>query len=187
MQHAIVAVVPTHHFGELEECFPVRGVVVVTDQSISFQVVHTAHVANTTVAMEVARLLKDDVVERYENSLPSAVACFVEDFEACIAHLRFPLSHRKAIRTTNLLERLFEEDRRRTKVMPHAFGERPLLKVMYAAVIRASAKWRGLKTTVFERQQLEAIRKELNDAFTQHHKPATNASAPSRISSRTGT
>src|SRR5215218_1123374 len=28
------------------------------------------------------------------------------------------------MRTTNLLERLFGEERRRTKVIPHAFGER---------------------------------------------------------------
>jgi transposase-like protein len=29
--------------------------------------------------------------------------------------LRFPLAHRRAIRTTNLLERLFGEERRRTR------------------------------------------------------------------------
>jgi len=32
-----------------------------------------------------------------------------------------------------MLERLFGEERRRTKVIPHAFGERPVLKLMYAA------------------------------------------------------
>jgi transposase-like protein len=36
-------------------------------------------------------------------------------FRTCIAHLKFPLGHRLAIRTTNLLERLFGEERRRTK------------------------------------------------------------------------
>jgi hypothetical protein len=55
---------------------------------------------------------------------PSALACLQDDFEACIAHLRFPLAHRRAIRTINLLERLFGEERRHTKVIPHAFGER---------------------------------------------------------------
>jgi hypothetical protein len=29
----------------------------------------------------------------------------MDDFEACIAHLRFLVTHRRAIRTTNLLER----------------------------------------------------------------------------------
>ena len=36
------------------------------------------------------------------------------------------------IRSTNLLERLFEENRRRTKVLAHAFGERPMLRLMFA-------------------------------------------------------
>src|SRR5207249_11635391 len=82
--------------------------------------------------------LKEEFVKRFERELPSATACFLDDFEACIAHLRLPIAHRKVIRTTNLLERLFGEERRRTKVIPHAFGERPVLKLMYAALIRAS-------------------------------------------------
>jgi hypothetical protein len=81
------------------------------------------------------------------RDLPSAVACLNDDFEACITRLTFPLAHRRAIRTTNLLERLFGEERRRTKVIPHAFGERAVLKLMYAALIRAAERWRGLRIT----------------------------------------
>ena len=44
----------------------------------------------------------------------------------------------------------FGEERRRTKVIPHAFGERAVLKLMYAALIRAAERWRGLRTTEFE-------------------------------------
>jgi len=138
-------------------------------------------------SIAVARSLQHEVAAKFGKTLPGAVACFLDDFEACIAHLRFPLNHRKAIRTTNLLERLFGEERRRTKVMPHAFGERPLLKLMFAAVIRAGAKWRSIKTTAFDRQQLEAIRQELDEAFAQQNQPAVQASAPSAIYSRTGT
>ena len=86
----------------------------------------------------LARLLRDDIASAYARDLPSAVACLDDDFEACIAQLRFPLGHRRAIRTTNLLERLFGEERRRTKVIPHAFGERAVLKLMYAALVCAS-------------------------------------------------
>jgi transposase-like protein len=55
----------------------------------------------------LARLLRDDIRATYDRDLPSAIACLEDDFEACIAHLRFPLGHRRVIRTTNLLERLF--------------------------------------------------------------------------------
>jgi putative transposase len=100
----------------------------------------------------LARLQRDDIVATYSRDLPSAVACLDDDFEACIAHLR-PLGHRRAIRTTNLLEWLFGEERRRTKVIPHAFGERAVLKLMYAALIRAAERWRGIRITEFELRQ----------------------------------
>jgi len=62
---------------------------------------------------------------------------------ACIAHLRLALRHRRIIRITNLLERLVL-DERADQDHPHAFGEWPVLKPMYAAVIRATDRWRGI-------------------------------------------
>jgi transposase-like protein len=123
----------------------------------------------------LARLLRDDIASTYAGDLPSAVACLDDDFEACIAQLRFPLGHRRAIRTTNLLERLFGEERRRTKVIPHAFGERAVLKLMYAALIRAAERWRGIRITEFEQRQLRAIREEIDKDFATRNAPATAA------------
>jgi hypothetical protein len=40
------------------------------------------------------------------------------------------------IQTTNLLERLFVEERRRLKIIPNALGEKPVLKLMFDAIIR---------------------------------------------------
>jgi transposase-like protein len=134
----------------------------------------------------LARLLRDDIAAIYARDLPAAVACLDDDFEACIAHLRFPLGHRRAIRTTNLLERLFGEERRRTKVIPHAFGERAVLKLMYAALIRAAERWRGIRITEFEQRQLKAIRDEIDREFTARNAPVTGATvtaAPTHLSS----
>jgi putative transposase len=64
------------------------------------------------------------------------VARFEVDFEACIARLRLPIAHRRAIRITNLPERLFVEEHRRLKIIPIAFGEKPELKLMFGAMIR---------------------------------------------------
>src|SRR5207244_6734202 len=114
----------------------------------------------------------------------------LDDFDACIAHLRFPLRHRKVIRTTNLLERLFLEERRRTKVVPHAFGERPVLKLMFAAVIRAADRWRGLSVGEFEQRQLQAIREELDRAHARRTRPAVRprpSVSPSKLSSKSRT
>jgi putative transposase len=113
--------------------------------------------------------------------LPAVVQCFTDDFDACIAPLRFPLRHRKVIRTTNLLERLFLEERHRTKIVPHAFGERPVLQLMYAAVIRAADRWRGIIAGEFEQRQLRAIRDELNRAHTARVAPAVTAPTPAAV------
>jgi hypothetical protein len=47
-------------------------------------------------------------------SVTSAVASFSDDLEASLAHLRLPVEHRLNCRTTNLVERSFVEERRRT-------------------------------------------------------------------------
>jgi putative transposase len=132
----------------------------------------------------LARVLRDDIAATWGRELPTALACLDDDFEACIAHLRFPLAHRRAIRTTNLLERLFGEERRRTKVIPHAFGERAVLKLMYAALIRAGERWRGLRFSEFERRQLKAIRDELDHEFTARIAPVATQTAPTSLSSK---
>ena len=66
-----------------------------------------AQAAYQAPSRAIARELAAGVVADYGRKYDSAVACFMDDFEACIAHLRFPVTHRRAIRTTNLLERLF--------------------------------------------------------------------------------
>ena len=117
---------------------------------------------------------------------PWAVACFEDDFEACIAHLRMPVTHRRAIRTTNLLERLFLEERRRLKIIPNAFGERPVLKLMFGAMIRAAHRWRAIKFTDFELRQIAAAREDLDREYQAQTNAPTHTSAtqnPSRLSS----
>ena len=120
-------------------------------------------------AMAIA--LRDDLVSRFEKQLPSVVGCFLNDFDACIAQLKWPPRHRKAVRTTNMLERLFEEERRRSKVAPTLFGERPVLKLMFAAVTRASEKWRGIKITELELRQLKRLQEQLEKEVRKANEP----------------
>jgi putative transposase len=146
--------------------------------------------AYTAASPKLAELLRDEFVRTYERELPAATSCFLDDFAACTAHLKLPLTHRKATRTTNLLERLFGEERRRSKVIPHAFGERAVMKLMFAALLRASETWRGIRITEFELRQLTLLRNELNEQFAARHAPATQPINPvsrSRISSKHGT
>ena len=130
----------------------------------------------------IARQLAAGIRADYAEVLPSAVACFEDDFGACIAHLRLPVTHRRFARTTNLLEPLFVEERRRLKIIPNGFGEKPVLKLMFGALIRAAERWRGLRFTEFELRQIAAVRKELDQEYEDSITPLAKSSQP-RVSS----
>ena len=59
-------------------------------------------------------------------AFPAAVAsCFADDREARLAIHRVPVRHRIRVRTTNLAERSFAEERRPTKVIPRLMRRPP--------------------------------------------------------------
>jgi putative transposase len=109
----------------------------------------------------VARTLAEQFAAKYQGTFPSAVRVFLDDLEACLAHLRCPEVHRKAIRTTNVIERAFEELRRRTKVIPRFFNERSCLKLAFAELMRAGQRARRLRMSEIELRQLELLKTEL--------------------------
>src|SRR5207244_12243728 len=67
---------------------------------------------------------------------------------------------------------------------------RDVLKLMYAAIIRAADRWRGLSVGEFEQRQLRAIREELDRAHTERTRPAVRqipSASPSKLSSKART
>jgi len=93
----------------------------------------------------------------YEQEYPEAMKCLRTDLEECLTALRFPEAHRKRIRTTNLLERLFGEGQRRSKVIPRFMSERSGLSLMFAVLVDASAGWRGVKVTPAISRELDTL------------------------------
>jgi len=100
------------------------------------------------------------LLARFRDRYPSAMECLEKDLVECCTHLLFPAEHRKRIRTTNLLERTFGETRRRTKVIPRFPGERACLTLIFATLITASQKWRGVRVTPKILRALDALRTE---------------------------
>src|SRR5215472_885588 len=169
-----------------EECFPLalrqrclahrmRNLMAKLPEEIQSEFKQAARAAYHAPSSAMAQSLRQDLVERFGKTYPSAVSCFAEDFDACIAHLRCPPQHRRMIRTTNLLERLFREERRRLNAAGTLFGERAVLKLMYAALIRASDRWRGIVITDFEQRQVAELRRQLRDAHQQRYAPVSKA------------
>jgi putative transposase len=124
---------------------------------------------------EVGRQAATDVLSRYTALYPAAMRSFNDDLEASLAHLQLPLAHRRQVRTTNLIERSFEEERRRTKILPRFWSEHSGLKLIFAVLWRASARWPRVHITSLERKQLELVRAQLE--LTPEAPPARSRSA----------
>ena len=114
-------------------------------------------------AADYARGLQraQEFIERYERDHPSAVASLKDDLEASLAHLKIPEKHRKYVRTTNLIERAFEEERRRTKVLPRFFDEKSALKLAFSVLWRASLRWQKVRFGEHEQKQLSKLEEQL--------------------------
>jgi putative transposase len=99
-----------------------------------------------------------DLVARFKDRYTAAMECLERDLEECVTHLRFPEDHHQRIRTTNRLERLNGESRRRTKVIPRFPTERSCLTLLYASLVTASKHWRGIPMTASTLRQLQQLR-----------------------------
>jgi putative transposase len=100
-------------------------------------------------------------IEKYKRDYPSLIASLSEDLEGILAHLRLPVLHRKSVRTTNLIERSFVEERRRTKVIAGFFTERSCLKLVFSVLIKASKRWRRVHMGEMDLKRIDTLRKEL--------------------------
>jgi transposase-like protein len=95
----------------------------------------------------------------YRTAYPSAMRVIDDHVDQLVAHLRFPLEHRKRTRSTNLLERTFVEVRRRTKIIGRFPGETSALSLIWAVLELASRGWRGVTMTPKAVAQIERIRR----------------------------
>ena len=90
---------------------------------------------------ETAQALAQGFVQRWQKAFPKAVATFAGGIEQALTYLEFPRSHHRHIRTTNGLERLFQEVKRRTRVIGVFPNERSLRTLTGAVGMRATEEW----------------------------------------------
>ena len=117
---------------------------------------------------EVGEMIAKDLLQRYQDLYPSAMKSFTDDLEACWSYLRCPAVHHRRIRTTNLLERAFVEQKRRTKTIPGFWTEKSCLKLVFATLWQTSQRWRGVRMSDFEQQQLLQLRADLGLSQPTH-------------------
>lgn len=80
-------------------------------------------------------------IQKYAQSAPQLSAWMEENLAEGFTVFDFPLEHRRTIRTTNSLERINKEIRRRTKVVGVFPNETSCLRLISALLMEISEEW----------------------------------------------
>jgi len=110
---------------------------------------------------EKAEQRREAIVERYQREFPELCRCVLDDADASLNHLEVPKRHQQYVRTSNLVERAFVEERRRTKVIPHLWTEGSLVHLVFGVLIRVSDRWGKKCFSEIEQQQIRSLRAHL--------------------------
>ena len=133
-----------------------------------------------SIDYEEGKARLEAVVRKYQRQFPSFTRCLQEDAEAILNILYLPYRHRKTVRSTNLIERIFVEERRRTKVIPQFLTEKSCLKLVFGVLYRACRRWQRIPMNEQEREDIGLLRTRLGttEALSTNkavHKEAVHA------------
>ena len=105
----------------------------------------------TAPSLYEAKRLLGETVQRYRSVAPKLAVWMEENLMEGLMVYAFPEEHRRLLRTTNGLERLNQEIRRRTRVARLFPNEASCLRLITAVVMEISEEWEtGKKYLTFE-------------------------------------
>ncbi len=81
--------------------------------------------------------------ERWQRDLPSAVKCLENSIEACLTFFICPEEEWISLRTTNIIERLNKEFKRRTKPMEIVAGENACYTLLAFICLKMELHWKS--------------------------------------------
>jgi putative transposase len=88
-----------------------------------------------------AEVLLQEAIQKYAISAPKLSGWLEENLSEGFTFFDFPIEHRKSIRTTNSLERINKEIRRRTRVVGVFPNEASCLRLISALLMEISEEW----------------------------------------------
>ena len=89
-----------------------------------------------------ALLFFEDFKRTYEKEIPSAVKCLEGSLDSTLCYLAFPKEEWLSLRTTNPIERLNKEFKRRTKSMEIVAGEASCYNLLAVISLRMEVYWK---------------------------------------------
>ena len=95
------------------------------------------------IDLDSARRVREQLVDKYETKAPKAATLLDEAFDDVTAVLAIPLKYRKRLRTTNGVERLNQEVRRRERVIRIFPNEASVIRLMGALLMEQDEKWQA--------------------------------------------
>jgi len=118
-------------------------------------------------SLEQAKQHLKDFKKQFAKTYPTAMERLTTDLDQCLGYYLFPVNHWKRIRTSNKLERLNKEIKRRLKVIGRHPDEHGCLSLIYAVSQRYAEQQNGFTVTELERAVWNRLREKKIEMLTQ--------------------
>ena len=105
--------------------------------------------------------------QRWEKDVPSAVKCLSRSIDSALTFMSFPEDEWISLRTTNIIERLNKEFKRRTKPMEIVAGEKACYTLLSFICLKMELHWRSNPIGKV-RHNLPFFQNLIVDKFTQN-------------------
>lgn len=118
-----------------------RNILDVTPKSLQDEIHRRVRALLDAPDTQTARLLLEKIQEDYAQKAPKAIAILETGFDDATAVLELPERYRKRLRTTNGVERLNEEIRRRERVIRIFPNRESVIRLLGALLMELDEKW----------------------------------------------
>ncbi|GEM_PF-132976 len=154
--------------GKVQRCqvHVVRNVLVKVPQKLKQKVADDIRSIFYASNKEKALEFSTQFTERWHKDVPSAVKCLQNSLESCLTFFDFPEEEWISLRTTNIIERLNKEFKRRIKPMEIVAGENACYTLLAFISIKMELHWRSNPVGKV-RYNLPSLRSLIEGDFTQ--------------------
>jgi transposase-like protein len=120
-----------------------RNILDATPKSLQGEVKTTVQAILNAPDIDTARMLLSKTIEAYGKKAPRAMEILEAGFDDATTVLMLPERYRKRLRTTNSIERLNEEIRRRERVIRIFPNRESAIRLIGALLLEIDNKWAG--------------------------------------------
>jgi transposase-like protein len=118
-----------------------RNILDKTPKTQQTELKHQLNRIYNAASIEEARCLLKETLADFESKAPKAMVLLEEGFDDVMSVMGLPEKYRKRLRTTNSIERLNEEIRRRDRVIRIYPNEQSVIRLLGALLMEQDEKW----------------------------------------------